>query len=67
MHVFLHLQVCSFRYRESVCFALQIALTYGLYVCVLHYKLLLEYNVHVYVFCKVAVGYGAAAIKYFFT
>jgi hypothetical protein len=53
--------------RESVCFALEIALTYGLYVCVLHYKLLLEYNVHVYVFCKVAVGYGAAAIKYFFT
>ncbi len=36
-------------------------------MCVLHYKLLLEYNVHVYVFCKVAVEYGAAAIKYFFT
>jgi hypothetical protein len=45
---------------------LQIALAYGLYVCVFPYKLLLECTVHVYVFCKVAVGYGAAAIKYLF-
>jgi hypothetical protein len=53
---------------ESLCFALQIALTYGLYVCVFCIiNCCRNIMCMCLCFCKVAVGYGAAAIKKLFT